>query len=168
MSIKEARHSMPEPSHSTLLRPVVKGKFIMLGNEKFYLKGVTYGTFRPNEKGIQFPDSAVIEQDFSQMAMYGINTVRTYTTPPIGLLDIALKFGLKVMVGLPWEQHITFLDSNERKQSIIDSTKKYVAACAGHPAILCYSIGNEIPAPIVRYYGKQKIEHFLHSLYIKR
>ncbi|WP_276502520.1 glycosyltransferase [Terrimonas pollutisoli] len=166
MSIKEAGHSIPQPFiHSSLLRPVVKGKFIMLGNEKFYIKGVTYGTFRPNEKGIQFPDTTVIEKDFSQMAMYGINTVRTYTTPPGELLDIAGKYGLKVMVGLPWEQHITFLDSNERKQSIVNNTKKYVAACAGHPAILCYSIGNEIPAPIVRYYGKQKIEQFLHKLY---
>ena len=24
-----------------------------------------------------------------------------------------------------------------------------VRACAGHPAVLCYAIGNEIPAPIV-------------------
>ena len=166
MSIKEARQSIFVPSgHFTSLRPVVKGKFIMLGNEKFYIKGVTYGTFRPDENANQFPDAATIEKDFSQMASYGINTVRTYTTPTINLLDIAAKHGLKVMVGLPWEQHITFLDSNERKQSIINGTKRYVSSCAGHPAILCYSIGNEIPAPIVRYYGKQKIEQFLHKLY---
>ena len=28
------------------------------------------------------------------------------------------------------------------------------AACAGHPAVLCYAVGNEIPAPIVRWHGR--------------
>ena len=149
----------------TVDRPAVNGKFLMLGKEKFYVKGVTYGTFRPNAEGIQFPDKSTIENDFGQMVAYGINAVRVYTTPPLYLLDAAFEKGLKVMVGLPWEQHITFLDSKERKLSILDNVKKYVLTCAGHPAILCYSIGNEIPAPIVRYYGKEKITRFLHSLY---
>ena len=166
MSFKEAGLSTIEIiKNRSVLRPTVKGKFIMLGNEKFYIKGVTYGTFCPNADGLQFPPAEMIERDFSQMAVHGINTVRTYTTPPVYLLDIALKHGLKIMVGLPWEQHITFLDSRERRFSITNSTKSYVSSCAGHPAILCYSIGNEIPAPIVRYYGKEKVEAFLHTLY---
>ena len=37
--------------------------------------------------------------------------------------------------------------------------------CAGHPAVLCYSIGNEIPASIVRWYGRQRVERFLKRLY---
>ncbi len=38
-------------------------------------------------------------------------------------------------------------------------------ACEGHPAILCYAIGNEIPAPIVRWHGKREVERFLERLY---
>src|SRR5688500_7662305 len=88
---------------------VVKGKFIYVNDQKFYIKGVTYGTFAPDETGNQFPHASQVETDFMQMALNGLNSVRTYTVPPLYLLDIASKYNLKVMVGLPWEQHITFL-----------------------------------------------------------
>ena len=44
------------------------------------------------------------------MARSGINTVRTYTPPHAHLLDEAARHGLRVMVGLPWSQHVAFLD----------------------------------------------------------
>jgi beta-galactosidase/beta-glucuronidase len=40
-----------------------------------------------------------------------------------------------------------------------------VRSHAGHPAILCYAIGNEIPAGIVRWHGRKRIEGFLQRLY---
>jgi glycosyltransferase involved in cell wall biosynthesis len=40
-----------------------------------------------------------------------------------------------------------------------------VLVCKRHPAILCFTIGNEIPANIVRWYSKAKIEGFLKQLY---
>lgn len=143
----------------------VKGKFLYCGNKKFYIKGVTYGTFKPNEEGFHFPEREIVEKDFAMMVMHGINCVRTYTVPPTYLLDLAEHLNLKVMVGLPWEQHITFLDNAETKNSILKNVKSNVLQCAGHPAILCFTIGNEIPAPIVRWYGKSKIETFLKLLY---
>ncbi len=36
--------------------------------------------------------------------------------------------------------------------------------CAGHPAVLCYAVGNEIPASIVRWHGSHKIERFIERL----
>jgi len=145
-------------------RVSVKGKFLYYKNEKLYIKGVTYGTFKPFN-GNQFPEIAVIEEDFRMMAANCINCVRTYTVPPLYLLDIALKYDLKVMVGLPWEQHITFLDDEANKKDIVRRVKKGVLDCNKHSAILCYAIGNEIPAQIVRWYGKKKIEAFLEELY---
>ena len=44
------------------------------------------------------------------MAGLGINTVRIYTPPRRDLLDEAARHGLRVMVGLPWSQHVAFLD----------------------------------------------------------
>lgn len=143
----------------------VKGKFLYQGAQKFYIKGVTYGTFRPDVNGIQFPPKAILEKDFSLMAQHGFNALRTYTPPPLYLLDLARQYGLQVMVGLPWEQHITFLDTKTRRQAIIGRIRETVIALENHPAILCYTIGNEIPAPIVRWYGKEKIEGFLQQLY---
>ncbi|GAA4402933.1 hypothetical protein GCM10023187_18530 [Nibrella viscosa] len=146
-------------------RPSVEGKFITIGGEKFYIKGVTYGTFRPDEQGNQFPSPRTVEHDFSLMVRHGINAVRTYTVPPRYLLELAGDYGLKVMVGLPWEQHITFLDEAARVREIIGRVQEGVRSCAQHPAVLCYTIGNEIPAQIVRWYGPKRIEQFLHQLF---
>src|SRR5687768_5072667 len=107
-------------------RMKVKGKFLYLGNEKFYVKGVTYGTFCPDENGMQFPEPEKVARDIEMMASNGINAIRTYTTPPQFLLDLALKYGLKVMVGLAWEQHITFLDNVKSKQTIIRRIREAV------------------------------------------
>lgn len=143
----------------------VKGKFLYKGSNKFYVKGVTYGTFTPDENNNQFPAQPIVEKDFFQMSRQGFNAVRTYTVPPKYLLDAARKNNLRVMVGLPWEQHITFLDKAKRRHDIIKRVKEAVHSCRNHDAILCYTIGNEIPAQIVRWYGKTKIEKFLKSLY---
>jgi O-antigen biosynthesis protein len=145
-------------------RPRVRGKFIFIGDEKFYVRGVTYGTFRPDEQGYEYSLQKV-EQDFREIAANGFNSVRTYTVPPRWLLDTAQKYGLYVMVGLPWEQHITFLDDSNRVDLIKERLREVVMSCAEHPAVLCYAIGNEIPAPIVRWHGARKIENFLRELY---
>src|SRR5437660_7536061 len=63
-------------------RPRVGGKFLFIADRKFYIKGVTYGTFRPDADGSQFPDSKTVERDFHLIADSGINAVRTYTVPP--------------------------------------------------------------------------------------
>ena len=41
----------------------------------------------------------------------GANTVRTFTVPPRWLLDRAEAHGLRVLIGIPWSQHVAFLDS---------------------------------------------------------
>ena len=48
------------------------------------------------------------------MAAHGINAVRVYSVPPRWLLDAASRHGLRVMVGLAWEQHVAFLDDRTR------------------------------------------------------
>src|SRR5215208_5674650 len=151
---------------TTGLRARVSGKFIFLGGkDKFYVRGVTYGTFRPGVDGNLYPQPDAVERDFARMAANGLNAVRTYTVPPRWLLDAARRHGLYVMVGLPWEQHITFLDDRRRVGSIEDRVRAGVRACAGHPAVLCYVIGNEIPASIVRWYGPRRVERYLKRLY---
>ena len=150
---------------SSATRPVVRGKFLFVGDTKYWVKGVTYGTFGPDADGHPFPGPAQAERDFAQMAQAGINTVRVYTPPRRWLLDLALRHGLRVMVGLPWEQHIAFLDDPARADAIVARLGADVRASAGHPAVLCYAVGNEIPAGIVRWHGRGRIERFLERLY---
>src|SRR5207302_4077872 len=146
-------------------RPRVQGKFIFVGGEKLYVRGVTYGTFRPNKRGEEFPEPEVVERDFARMSANGVNAVRTYTPPPHWLLDAAQEHGLRIMAGLPVERSVAFLDYRKCARSIEEMVRAEVRARAGHPAILCYTIGNEIPASIVRWHGRRKLERFLERLY---
>ena len=160
---------VPAPHQSSLgyglERPVVRGKFLYCGDRKLWVRGISYGTFRPDEHGSEFHDPDRIERDFALISESGINAVRTYTVPPRWLLDLAYKYRLHVMVGIPWEQHIAFLDDKRRSRDIRGRVREGVSLCAGHPAVLCYAIGNEIPAPIARWYGARRIEQFLRRLY---
>ena len=147
-------------------RPItVAGKFLALGGEPFFLRGVTYGPFAPDASGCEYKTESIVASDFARMAAHGINTIRTYTPPPAWLLDRALEHGLRVMVGLPWEQHVTFLDSRSKRRSIRDRVRHAIADCNRHPAILAYAVGNEIPAPIARWHGRRHIERWIESLY---
>jgi O-antigen biosynthesis protein len=143
----------------------VAGKFLYRGGEKFWIKGVTYGTFRPEAGGAEYHDRRRVERDFADIAAAGLNAVRTYTVPPRWLLDLAQDHGLVVLVGVPWEQHVAFLDDPMRALSIEVRVREGVRSCRGHPAVLCYAIGNEIPAPIVRWYGRQAVERYVERLY---
>jgi GT2 family glycosyltransferase len=145
-------------------RPRVHGKFLYVAGEHFWIRGVTYGTFRPDSTGLQFPPKEVVELDFRAMADAGLNAVRVYTPPPPWLLDVAAAHDLRVMIGLPWEQHITFLDDKMRVRRIMRDMQARVSELAGHPAILCYVVGNEIPPSVVRWYGKARIERFIGKL----
>jgi O-antigen biosynthesis protein len=128
------------------------------------VRGVTYGTF-PVRDGSTYPMAASVQRDLEMMRANGVNALRTYTVPPRWLLDLAQANDLHVLVGLPWEQHIAFLDDRLRARSIEARVREGVRACAGHPAVLAYAVGNEIPASIVRWHGRRRVERFLERLY---
>jgi len=130
------------------------------------VRGVTYGTFRVGPEGVDYPAAGRVDEDFAGVAAAGFNTVRTYTVPPRWLLDTAERHGLLVMVGMPWEQHVAFLDEPERCDAIEQRVREGVRACAGHDAVLAFTIGNEIPASIVRWHGRREVERFLERLYL--
>ncbi len=145
-------------------RPSLNGKFLTAGGRKLPIQGVTYGTFRPDADGNSFPDPATVSRDFAAMSAIGVNSVRTYTVPPHWLLDLAQAHGLFVMVGMAWEHHVAFLDHPGRADDIEQRIRASIRRCAGHPAVLCYSVGNEIPASIVRWHGRRRIERYLRRL----
>jgi glycosyltransferase involved in cell wall biosynthesis len=146
-------------------RVSVRGKFLFAGADKFYIKGVTYGTFRPDAQGTQYPAPEVVQHDFVKMATVGINAVRVYTPPPIWLLDLAGQNHLYVIAGLPWEQHMDFLSESHRPSAIEHRVRAEVRDSANHPALLAYVVGNEIPSSIVRWHSRSRIERFIRSLY---
>src|SRR2546427_10129689 len=100
------------------------------------------------------------------MAAHGINTVRIpHTMPPRTLLDIAQRHGLHVMVGLSAEQYVGYLIDRRNAPDIEALIRGKVRSCAGHPALLCYALGNEIPASVARWLGTRRVERYLRRLF---
>ena len=141
-------------------RPQARGKFVFAGGEKVYVRGVVYGAFRPDADGREYQDAGAIERDFALMRANGLNAVRIpHTMPPRSVLDAARRHGLWVMAGLSAEQYVGFLIDRKKTLSEIETlVRSKVRECAGHPALLCYALGNEIPASVARWYGRRTIE----------
>ena len=148
------------------LRPAASGKFLSVGNQTFYARGATYGAFQPDANDREYTDLGQVRRDCAQMAACGMNAVRIpHTSPPVALLDIALEYGLKVMVGLSAEQYVGYLIDRTGAPDIDTLIAEKVEACAGHPGVLCYALGNEIPASVARWLGRRQIERYLERLY---
>lgn len=142
----------------------VQGKFFFVGKQKFFLKGVSYGPFSVATHGAPFPEKSVVEKDFTLMAELGANCLRIYTVPPNWLLDLAASRGLRLLIGIPWTQHIAFLESSTVKAEIRQAIANGVKACREHPATFAYLVGNEIPPDIVRWHGSKRVRSFVKEL----
>ena len=100
------------------------------------------------------------------MAANGLNAVRIpHTTPPRGFSTSAQRHGLRVMVGLSAEQYAGYLIDRKGAPDIEKLIRSKARICAGHPALLCYALGNEIAAPVVRWLGRERVESYLERLY---
>ena len=86
-----SRTDSGSPRASSANRLHVRGKSLYEGDSKMHVRGVTYGTFRPDEETSDFPSVESVAEDFAGMAANGVNAVRTYTVPPRWLLDLAQR-----------------------------------------------------------------------------
>ena len=153
-------------SSSCMGRLVARGKYLFEGAEKFYLRGVSYGTFAPNSRGEQYPEPERAAADFAQMRRLGANLVRLYVPPPLWMVEAAREAGLRLMVGIPWPHHMAFLDSRDMTRDIRDAIRKTVGELRQFgETIAAYSIGNEIRSDIVRWHGPRAVSGFLGELY---
>ena len=157
--------SLPQSAPLADTRPHIDGKFLAIGPSRFPVKGVAYGTFAPDVRGEQYPPPAQIARDVASMASAGFNTIRTYTVPSATLLDTATEHDLRLIVGVPWAQHVPFLDSPALAKQIRREVATSVRQLAGQPAVLMFAVGNEIPAGVVRWLGPRRVERFLSELY---
>jgi GT2 family glycosyltransferase len=143
----------------------VDGKFFAHGGRRIRLQGVTYGPFAPNLAGEPFPAPAMVQRDFDQMAAIGVSAIRTYHVPPTWLLDVADEHGMGIFVDVPWPKHLCFLDDRRIQREARDLVASAAQRGARHSCVLAYSIGNEIPASVIRWHGTRRVERFLRDLH---
>jgi glycosyltransferase involved in cell wall biosynthesis len=147
-----------------MTRMAARGMFFLEDDRKFFVRGVSYGPFRDNQMGEPFPEKRQIELDFRLLAELGANTLRVYHVPPSWVCELADAFGLRLLVGIPWQQHIRFLDSERTRAEIRTRIRTAAHALASSPNLLGLLVGNEISPQIVRWYRPQRIERFIAEL----
>ena len=139
-------------------------KFFFEGDRKFFVKGVTYGPFKPDADGSYLGRPEQVDVDLALMREVGLNLVRIYHAPPRWFLDRCANAGIRVIVTLPWAKHIEFLRDRRARRQIAESIRVAVNAYAGHPSIFGYLVGNEISSTMVRWLGVRRVAEFIEGL----
>jgi glycosyltransferase involved in cell wall biosynthesis len=139
-------------------------KFFFEGDRKFFVKGVTYGPFKPDSEGHYLGKPEQVDRDLVLMRQIGLNVARVYHAPPAWFLDKCLAAGMRVLITLPWEKHIEFLRERKARRKIEESVERAVRANAGHAAILGYLVGNEISPQMARWLGVRRVTEFVEKL----
>jgi GT2 family glycosyltransferase len=153
-----------EQAASSHSRVTVDGKFFRLDEKKFYVKGVSYGPFAPNAAGQLFACPEQTAADFAQIRELGVNVIRLYQVPAKWFLDLAAAQDLKVLIDIPWNRHLCFLDSPQYRAQARDAVRLAVQSCARHPAVFAFSVANEIPSDIVRWSKPEAVANFIDEL----
>ena len=146
------------PAEEATERFAARGKFFFRGADKFFLRSVTYGPFAPARTARSSRVRALVQRDFALMRELGANAIRTFTVPPQWLLDLALEYGIAVLIGLPWAEHVCFLEDRQVARQIRAAVRDGVERCQRHPAIFAYLVGNEIPPDVVRWLGPERVK----------
>lgn len=142
----------------------VAGKFFRAGEEKFYIRGLTYGPFAPGGECCGLKHGAELEADLASIVATGANTIRLYESPPGGFLDACAEHGIRVIVGVAWPDHVDFINQEGLWDSCLEKLRRAVITHRGHPALLGYLVGNEISATIVRWLGPRRVKVLLEEL----
>src|SRR6187399_1982211 len=114
---------MPETNESPALkleRPVASGKYFRRGGRLWTMHGLTYGPFFGADS---LPVPERVETDLAMIASWGANTVRLFTPPPDWFLDLCAQYGLSVMTGVAWTDHVDFLHSATARREVILSVR---------------------------------------------
>jgi O-antigen biosynthesis protein len=149
---------------TSLVPVVVDGKFFRAGGRKFFPRGVTYGPFAPNADGEPFASIGQTRSDFARLVELGANLLRVYHVPPGWLLDMAANFGLRLLVDVPWNKEVCFLEVAEHRQAAYAAVRQAAKACGRHPAMFALSVVNEVRPDIVRWSGARQLADFVDSL----
>ena len=90
--------------------------------------------------------------------------MRIYYVPPPWLLDLAQQHALKLLIDVPWNKEVCFLDSETTRNEARQAVRGAAQSCAGHPAVFAISVVNEIPPDIVRWSGASRVAEFIDEL----
>ena len=140
-------------------------KFFFEGDRKFFVKGITYGPFKPDAEGHYLGPRDQVERDLAQMRESWLERRPDLSRPA------SLVFGLLRGGGNARPDHAAVGETcgvpapeSARGQIVADGPQQAVATNRGHPAIFGYLVGNEISSTMVRWLGVRRVTEFVEHL----
>jgi hypothetical protein len=139
---------------------------LLVDGQLFKIKGATFGY----DKDVQN-----YEHYFKDLQSIGVNTIRTWATGKntSKLLDAAHKYDIKIMMGI-WMRHgrpgyedddsFNYLEENAGKQYMYDNAIEIVEKYKSHPAVLTWTIGNEVYLNMATDPEKEAYSKFLEKI----
>lgn len=144
---------------------VTEGKFLKLADgTPHFMRGISYGPFKPNSRGEPFPEDERLASDLRHIASLGFNTVRLYELPTPGVLREVETLGLRLVVGIPWTEHVDFLANPALCRDIKATIAGTAARLGNHACITAILVGNEIEKTLVRWMRPQRVRAFIEQL----
>src|SRR5206468_3732553 len=83
------------------------------------------------------------------------------------LLELAAQYHLKLLIDIPWNKQLCFLDSAESRAAACDAVRRAIYGCGRHPAVFAFSVANEIAPDIVRWSGARAVAGFIDDLILE-
>jgi len=144
---------------------------IYVNGQLYYIKGVCYSLTYGSKYIYSEVPFSVWENDFRMIKEAGMNTIRTYAPLPSEILDLADQHGLKVIENICYPNEKIRYDSKADLEKLKRTALLYVERDMNHPAILMWSMWNDMPfkwskkGSILKKYDKQTINSFLKEIY---
>lgn len=146
-------------------RVVAAGKFLQFADgTSHFIRGISYGPFKPNSRGEPFPEDDRLAADLRHIAALGFNTLRLYEPPTAAVLREVEALGLRLIVGIPWSEHVDFLASRTLCREIEAQVAAVSAQLRDHPCITALLVGNEIEKTLVRWMKPRRVRAFIEKL----
>ncbi|MCO6044731.1 glycosyltransferase [Aeoliella sp. ICT_H6.2] len=140
------------------------GKYFTLDDQRWAVQGFSYGPFPPRSDGQFLPELNDLRRDLQHIASLNGNCIRVYHPPSRELLDEALRYGIRVFVDVPWEKHRCFFEDWEGRRNALEVAGNLARDLGNHPGLFAISVGNEIPADIIRFQSRHKVAQFVTQL----
>lgn len=136
----------------------VAGKHLVLDGGRWFLNAVSYGPFGTEETKER------LSADFAAIRSMGFNAVRVYELPSELVLAAATEHELRLIVGIPWTDHVDFLRDEKLCKEIRATVRKAAAALASRAEVGALLVGNEIEKTLVRWMGPEQVKAFVEGL----
>ena len=140
----------------------VKNGWLYVNGEKFFVKGIVYEGWRPNQspEHLDRVDSELLENDFRMIKEAGFNTIRTAGGLTPDMIAAAKRHGLMVIHGIWFEKDIDYQDPDKIRyaQDMVQENAKWAK---GFDNIITYLLMNEPSVERVKDAGGAGIENFL-------